>query len=600
MLFEIKGTGTNSIPETKDSTTDTEKLKKDARAKGEYIVTISGDEKGLTAIARRFNMSLSEFKNLTGLTKDTLVKGQVIKNVPHAKIPDGKGLNYLAKQNGMSLEELLKLNGLPKNYKPSKDEYFYVYPKTKEPVKKNEIQKSSSVTRKTVTEKPQFPKEQPAAPNEIAEQISDAVSSNIGAVGKEDFSKAFLQINDKNVKQVIKAYDELPDNDESLINAICSEIMSSKELRKDAVMTIYDNLAKQTNASTPAKRQEFKAELDKEFNKFIGMVSTDKLDEMINEMIDNNSKTVKRTTGGKFADEVLKTSNGGNSEDITGATLTSIKDGNGKYVTAGTLKSWAISSGKRDKGFSKVENPYIVRPLPNYNTETKKIEALTELRDSTGTGDLNGKVVILNSGHGGYQQNNGYFDPGTVLSVKNAEGKEMPIEEWRVAQSFVDNLSDELRSRGANVVFVSGAVRNGGMAKQHYLENLIEGKKGSDEVRELISGTDKSDMLFLSVHVESAKERPDSRMCTVRYTKDIDKKLSENINKHLQNGFMALTPDVTHDNLYVNNATKGVTSSLLEIGNIANGEITNSLLSSNDQKKYMKCVADAIEETMNN
>lgn len=584
MLFEIKGTGTNSIPETKDSTTDTEKLKKDARAKGEYIVTISGDEKGLTAIARRFNMSLSEFKNLTGLTKDTLVKGQVIKNVPHAKIPDGKGLNYLAKQNGMSLEELLKLNGLPKNYKPSKDEYFYVYPKTKEPVKKNEIQKSSSVTRKTVTEKPQFPKEQPAAPNEIAEQISDAVSSNIGAVGKEDFSKAFLQINDKNVKQVIKAYDELPDNDESLINAICSEIMSSKELRKDAVMTIYDNLAKQTNASTPAKRQEFKAELNKEFNKFIGMVSTDKLDEMINEMIDNNSKTVKRTTGGKFADEVLKTSNGGNSEDITGATLTSIKDGNGKYVTAGTLKSWAISSGKRDKGFSKVENPYIVRPLPNYNTETKKIEALTELRDSTGTGDLNGKVVILNSGHGGYQQNNGYFDPGTVLSVKNAEGKEMPIEEWRVAQSFVDNLSDELRSRGANVVFVSGAVRNGGMAKQHYLENLIEGKKGSDEVRELISGTDKSDMLFLSVHVESAKERPDSRMCTVRYTKDIDKKLSENINKHLQNGFMALTPDVTHDNLYVNNATKGVTSSLLEIGNIANGEITNSLLSSNDQK----------------
>lgn len=600
MLFEIKGTGTNSVPETKDSTTDTEKLKKDARAKGEYIVTISGDEKGLTAIARRFNMSLSEFKNLTGLTKDTLVKGQVIKNVPHAKIPDGKGLNYLAKQNGMSLEELLKLNGLPKNYKPSKDEYFYVYPKTKEPVKKNEIQKSSSVTRKTVTEKPQFPKEQPAAPNEIAEQISDAVSSNIGAVGKEDFGKAFLQINDKNVKQVIKAYDELPDNDESLINAICSEIMSSKELRKDAVMTIYDNLAKQTNASTPAKRQEFKAELDKEFNKFIGMVSTDKLDEMINEMIDNNSKTVKRTTGGKFADEVLKTSNGGNSEDITGATLTSIKDGNGKYVTAGTLKSWAISSGKRDKGFSKVENPYIVRPLPNYNTETKKIEALTELRDSTGTGDLNGKVVILNSGHGGYQQNNGYFDPGTVLSVKNAEGKEMPIEEWRVAQSFVDNLSDELRSRGANVVFVSGAVRNGGMAKQHYLENLIEGKKGSDEVRELISGTDKSDMLFLSVHVESAKEKPDSRMCTVRYTKDIDKKLSENINKHLQNGFMALTPDVTHDNLYVNNAAKGVTSSLLEIGNIANGEITNSLLSSYDQKKYMKCVADAIEETMNN
>lgn len=72
------------------------------------------------------------------------------------------------------------------------------------------------------------------------------------------------------------------------------------------------------------------------------------------------------------------------------------------------------------------------------------------------------------------------------------------------------------------------------MAKQHYLENLIAGKKGSDEVRELISDTDKSNMLFLSVHVESAKERPNSRMCTVRYSKDIDKELSDNINKHLK------------------------------------------------------------------
>lgn len=102
---------------------------------------------------------------------------------------------------------------------------------------------------------------------------------------------------------------------------------------------------------------------------------------------------------------------------------------------------------------------------------------MTELQLPTGRGNLDKKVVILNSGHGGYQQSNGSFDPGTVLSVKNAEGKEMPIEEWRVAKSFVDKLSDDLRSRGATVIFVSGAVRNGGMAKQQYLENMLAGKK---------------------------------------------------------------------------------------------------------------------------
>lgn len=604
MDFQITSVSASTNNVSTEAKKDIEKLKKEARAKGEYIVTVSGNETGLSAIARKFNMSLSDFKKLTGLTKDTLTKGQVIKNVPHEKIPDGKGLKYLAEKNGMTLDELLKLNGLPKNYQPSKGEYFYVYPKDTIIQEKSgkTIQKTKPKQVKKIDNGNVQKKDTPSvSPQKIAEQIRDAVSSNYGAVGKEDFSKAFLQINEKNVKQVIKAYDELPDNDESLINAISSEIWSSKDLRKDAIMNVYDNLAKQTKTVNAAKRQEFKTELDKQFGKFIGMVNTEKLDSMINSMINHQAVPSKpKGASSSTPMEIMKSSNGGNSEDITTSTLTNIKDGSGNYVTAGTLKKWAISSGKNDKGFSKVENPYIVRPLPNYNTETQKIEALTELREATSNGDLKGKVIILNSGHGGYQQNNGYFDPGTVLSVKNAEGKEMPIEEWRVAQSFVDKLSDELRSRGANVIFVSGAVKNGGMAKQHYLENLIAGKKGSDEVRELISDTDKSDMLFLSVHVESAKERPNSRMCTVRYSKDIDKELSDNISKHLKKGFMALTPDVTHDNLYVNKATKGVTSSLLEIGNIANGDITNSLLSSYDQKKYMKCVADAIEETMNN
>lgn len=603
MDFQITSVNASTNNGSTEAKKDIEKLKKEARTKGEYVVTVSGNETGLTAIARKFNMSLSDFKKLTGLTKDTLTKGQVIKNVPHEKIPDGKGLKYLAEKNGMTLDELLKLNGLPKNYQPAKGEYFYVYPKDAIVQEKSgkTIQKTKPKQVKKIDNGNVRKKDTPSvSPQKIAEQIRDAVSSNYGAVGKEDFSKAFLQINEKNVKQVIKAYDELPDNDESLINAISSEVWSSKDLRKDAIMNVYDNLAKQTKTVNAAKRQEFKAELDKQFGKFIGMVNTEKLDSMINSMINHQAVPSKPKGSSSTPMEIMKSSNGGSSEDITSSTLTNIKDGSGNYVTAGTLKKWAISSGKNDKGFSKVENPYIVRPLPNYNTETQKIEALTELREPTRNGDLNGKVIILNSGHGGYQQNNGYFDPGTVLSVKNAEGNEMPIEEWRVAQSFVDKLSDELRSRGANVIFVSGAVKNGGMAKQHYLENLIAGKKGSDEVRELISDTDKSDMLFLSVHVESAKERPNSRMCTVRYSKDIDKELSDNINKHLKKGFMALTPDVTHDNLYVNNATKGVPSSLLEIGNIANGDITNSLLSSYDQKKYMKCVADAIEETMNN
>lgn len=613
MNFEVKNLGNNPVEKRDNEIPDLDKVKKEARAKGEYIVTVSGDEKGLTAIARKFNMSLTDFKNMTGLTKDTLDKNQVIKNVPHAQIPDGKGLKFLAEQNGMSVDELLALNGLPKNYKPSKGEHFYVYPKKQGAVKASKPEPKPQQPPKEPDTTPKTSQTAPAAksavqqkevtPKEIAEQIRDAVSNNIGAVGKEDFAAAFLKINDKNVKEVIQEYEALPKNDETLINAICSEIKSSSELRKDAVMTVYDNLAKQTKNSNPQKRQEFKAELEKEFGKpwYKGMVDTENMDAMISEMIENNSsKSNKNNGSSSISAEILESTNGGNSKDITSNTLTTIKGSDGNYATAGQLRKWAINSAKKDKGFSKVDNPYIVRPLPNYNTETKKIEAVTELQLPTGRGNLDKKVVILNSGHGGYQQSNGSFDPGTVLSVKNAEGKEMPIEEWRVAKSFVDKLSDDLRSRGATVIFVSGAVRNGGMAKQQYLENMLAGKKGADDVREVIKDSNKSDMLFLSVHVESVKENPNDKKCTVRYTKGIDKKLSDNINKHLKKGFPQLTPKVEQDNLYVNNATKGISSSLLEIGNIANEDITNSLLSAYDQKKYMKCVADAIEETLVN
>ena len=121
-----------------------------------------------------------------------------------------------------------------------------------------------------------------------------------------------------------------------------------------------------------------------------------------------------------------------------------------------------------------------------FGTETKKIEAVTEVLDPIQEGNLSGKVVVLNPGHGGYQQKNGYFDAGTVLSVKNAQGEEMPIEEWRVAQSYVEKMSDNLRERGAKVIIVSGAVKNGGMAKQKYLEEMFAGNKGSDAAKSAI------------------------------------------------------------------------------------------------------------------
>ena len=616
--MELKIENTASAKKTSQTQpADTEDLKKEARARGEYIVSVSGNEKGLFAIAKKFKMSLTDFKNMTGLTKDTLQKGQVIKNVPTAKIESGMGLAALARKNGMTLKEFTELNGISENYKPQKGEYFYVYPQKKNTTKSpksvpaHQRKTAPAVNHKTENKSAV---QKPGA-DEIAEKLEKAADDYIGAVGREEFDRIFKQINKDNVIDVVKAFEDK--YGKSLINMISDEWSSDKDVRKKAMTKIFDLVAEKTrNSSDRVLRQNFIDELNEEFDSW-GFVSTKKMDKIINNMInpDKTSGTSGKTSsrqrtantgseashlsGKVYPNEIFYSTNGGKSKDITPTTMTTIKDAEGHYVNAGTLKSWAISGAKRDKGFKDVKDPFIMRPLPNYNTETKKIEAVTEVLEPTSkNGSLKGKVVILNSGHGGYQQSNGFFDAGTVLSVKNAEGEEMPIEEWRVAQSYVEKISDNLRNRGAHVVIVSGAVKNGGMSAQNYIQKMLAGKKGDDSVRDLISSTNKSDMLFLSVHVESAKETPDEKKCTVRYTKDIDKQLADNISKHVNQGFKVLTPEAHHDDLYVNNATKGIPSSLIEIGNIANEEITNSLLSSFDQKKYAECIANAIEETM--
>lgn len=749
MLGRLNGVNTNNNNVSKE---DTINKKRELRAKSEYVVD---KDTTIAQLAKKFGMSPEAFKEQTGLKNSQIKAGQVIKNIPTAKIGEGKGLTSLAREYGMSLADFCELNGIDKTYSPQKGEFFYVKLGNKQKSENTQSNNKAQETAQTAKPEEKLDNEALAeinkikTPAEIAKALYDTADSERGAVGKSKFDAIFDKLNKNNINEVLKEYKKISP-DETLINTISSEWSSDKEVRKSAMTKIYDLLSEKAGASkaTDERRESFLKELNDEFNSF-GTVSTKKLDKMIFNMSEKTPteiasalKNAAKTKGciekddfkmsfadidknnvievlkeydkikgnGLFADsslldtiasewssskesrkeamtkiydlvaqkvgsqiatpekreefieelnaqfdsfgtvstkkldkillsyiypngkpeaedtqinsdneaekrpntgtnalhlsgkaypnEIFYSTNGGHSKDITPTTMTSIKDKEGNYVNAGTLKSWALSSGKKDIGFKDVKDPFIVRPLPNYNSETKKIEAVTEVLDPIQDGNLSGKVVVLNPGHGGYQQKNGYFDAGTVLSVKNAQGEEMPIEEWRVAQSYVEKMSDNLRERGAKVIIVSGAVKNGGMAKQRYLEEMFAGNKGSDDVREVMQNTDKKDLLFLSVHVESAKQNPGDKKCTVRHTKGIDKQLADNINKYVSQGFMSLTPDVEPDNLYVNRASKGIPSSLLEIGNIANEEITNSLLSEYDQKKYAECIANAIEATL--
>ena len=435
-----------------------------------------------------------------------------------------------------------------------------------------------------------------ADPKTIATQMEKLIDNNFiaGAVNEREFQVLLNLITKDNIIDVITEYDNIEDSDESLIKGILRETHDNKADRKAAVMHIYDTLAQKFNVPKETKI-EFEAELNHQLYEKWGLVDTTKLDDIINSIVGG------ATTAGAFRSDLSRF------EHTTEEGRVKLTLGNGKVWTAGDLKQSAIDSAKDDPGFTKVNNPFIPRPLPYVNS-SGNIEPTCEiLRPTPAKGveqTLQGKLVILNPGHGGYNPHSGFFDAGTVLSVKNAEGKEMPIEEWRVADLYTRDLAAKLQAKGATVLIISGPVTGkGAMADEDvdYLAYLMKGERNTQEVRDLITSTDRSNISFMSIHVESVKENPDKKACTVRPTRDdaSDKKLANNISQNISQNLIHLTPTIEENNYYVTRTMgKDIPAVLVEIGNIANEDVAKSLLSSGDRDKYTTALALALETSL--
>lgn len=590
---------TNSINGVKASGTN-----KDVKQTRPAQIKVKPGE-NLSVIAKKFGMNVKEFMKWTGLKKTSINAGQTI-NLPTSKVPEGKGILALAKKYNMTLEEFGKLNNLPKpynTYKANKDEIFYVKNNSK-----SSSRTSGTTTPKTssnTTPKPApKPKEAPKVetnpalvnkqkwdssftPAELADKIYEG-SKKWAAVGKPDFDALINEINPKNVEAVLKAYTEK----ESLVDTLISEVGSDKADRENAVMKVFNALAKAKGVSEETK-EAFKNELHEQLYKFWGFAKSTELDKTINSILD-----------GKSAAKAPKAPAPPAQNSGEAAALTTVRDANGNRYTKGQLQKGAIASAKRDKGFSKVKKPFIQRPLPNTDANGK-IEASAEIKFPTNSnGPMKGKVVFVNPGHGGYRFDNGYFDSGTVLSVKNAEGDHMPIEEWRVAQSYAQELTQKLQEKGATVVIVTGCIGDkktgkGGMSEDKYLQKMLQGQKGPKEVRELMKNTSKSNMAFISLHVESTSVPSSQKLCTVRSNDAGDKALAKKVEDNIAKNIPILTPKQESNKYYIHRAMgTEIPAVLIEIGNIQNESITNSLLSSNDRGKYTAALANALQETL--
>lgn len=589
----------------------------------------------ISVLAKNMGLTVTQFQALTGVT--SLKTGAVLK-FKMDEVPAHKGIMALAQKYNMDFTEFCKLNKIPapyREYSPKKGEKFYII---------NGLGKSANKTQSTATTSTSTPKTTPAkpvpakpkrvaqtthkttkskprapmtkgekaihaaaaagakvisnvvtwgssySPEEIAQGLNKSANDHWGAVEKADFQEMLKQINPKNASAVIKAYKKISPN-ESLINTITSEIRSGKDARKNAVMYIYDSLA-QEKKYTQSARAKFKANLDKEFDKWVGMVDTSQMDKIIDSMLRKTSTqpTIpsKKTTKVPHNGTVVK--------------LTKSE----KTFTVSDLQRGAIASGKKEalEKFKEYcasnnikfdEKMLDLAPIERYPAPVVKngkiVSAETALLRPTAK--PNGKVVVLNPGHGGYSSRNGCFDPGSYSFIKKGNGKYAPLLEYAKMKEYSDDLTEKLRAQGYAVVIAGGHAQT--MTDQNTITNVISklnsGQKGGQKYS-------KSNIVLISLHADSQPGSSGSGVCYDPKFAD-DTKLQACLNKNLnQDDWIKAAPSERRwgeKGIQVLHQSEQNPSVLLEVEYV-NGNKSQNLDSRDYRTRYTNKIVAGINE----
>ena len=281
---------------------------------------------------------------------------------------------------------------------------------------------------------------------------------------------------------------------------------------------------------------------------------------------------------------------------------------NSTTYTAKELQSGAIASAKDEalenfKQYCKENNiPYNknnldmgpINRIPLPAVENGKIVAAeTELLRPTTK--PNGKVVILNPGHGGYSSRTGYFDPGSYSFIKKANGKYAPLLEYEKMKIYAESLADKLRAKGYAVVITSGHAQT--ISDQKSVSNLIEsledGSKGGKKYKS-------DDIAFISLHADSEPGQSGTGICyDSRFQEDslLADTLQSNLNKDdwIKAGLSERNWNVPKKGLQVLHQSEQIPSVLVEVEYV-NGSKCKNLDSYNFQNRFETKLIDGLNE----
>lgn len=524
-----------------------------------------------------------DFRKYAGLSDTAQIKTGTEIKVPTKAIETT--FAAISREYNMSMADLKQLNPQLKDLNNiAKNAPINVPSKPFEKVEKvaSKVEPESNIK----AEKPA-----PQTSEELAADLK-TVSNRTAAVGKPQFNALFEQLSKNNIENVIKEYDKISPK-KSLIDMICSEWGSPKEGRMNAVSKIFDLVAEKKGAGVvpESTKADFNKELQDQFNSF-GFVSTEKLDDIINKALGktpasnlpqkDTSQKVILGSGKTFTLEKLR-------KDALNSGKKEIADKFETFRRAEARRLYGKDSG-REASKIQLDLSRVKRPLPVIDEDNRiTTEVSAPLPPTNPKGDLKGKVFLVNAGHGGYQTQNGYFDPGALSFAKDASGKYVPVQEYEITSRYTDDLIDKLRSNGATVVRIQGTVNT--MSAEKVLNNLIE-KHG------------KSNTMFIALHADSNENKTGSGILYNPHDSK-DTLLSKHLLNTL-NGEEWISAETTkrpsynekskkeENNLHVLNSTKGLPSTLLEIEYLSGTKQAN-LNSSAFQQRFLAAAMKGIQ-----
>lgn len=211
----------------------------------------------------------------------------------------------------------------------------------------------------------------------------------------------------------------------------------------------------------------------------------------------------------------------------------------------------------------------------------------------------NGKTVIINPGHGGYDCRKGTFDVGAYYFSKRANGKYAPVIEYEKMIQYGDEVAKKLLEAGYEVVLTSGGhlyTFNDNKSFQKIADNLINGKfDGKKRSAKNIS--------FLSFHADksSSKDIKGAGVC-YDYRHSYDTGFAEIMANSLNEGAWitakANERGRNKDGLQQLYQTDHIPSLLLEVDYL-NGKNASNLESSDYRKQFIEQVVAGLNNYYN-